>query len=246
MTRRLVAALACRNNGTRLYGKPMQNLLDGRTILDQIITALKRVPVIDEIVLGISEGSANAPFPDVAAAHGVACIHGDPKDVLMRLIQCGRAGKATDVFRTTTECPWSAYDMIAPLWEAHLAHANDLTTTDRLPEGLAFEIFTQEALERSHRRGAPDDRSELCSRYIRMHRDEFRIEVVLPPAELQRMDLRVTVDYPEDLYLCRAIAQACADAMPLVPAKRIIDFIDARPDLQKLVAPHVVAKPMWD
>lgn len=245
MNRRLVAALACRNNGSRLYGKPMQNLLDGRTILDQIITALKRIRIVDEIVLGISEGSANTPFVEVAHAHGIAYIHGDPKDVLMRLIQCGRAGKATDVFRTTTECPWSAYDMIEPLWKVHLDHANDLTTTDRLPEGLGFEIFTQEALERSHERGAPEDRSELCSRYIRMHRDEFKIEVVLPPRELQRMDLRVTVDYPEDLVLCREIARACADAMPLVPVKRIIDFIDSRPDLHRLVAPHVVAKSMW-
>lgn len=246
MKRRLIAALACRNNGSRLYGKPMQNLLDGVTILDQIITALKRIQAIDGIVLGIAEGSANAPFAEVAHAHGVGYILGDPKDVLMRLVQCGRAGKATDVFRTTTECPWSAYDMIAPLWQRHVERASDLTTTDRLPEGLAFEIFTQEALERSHERGAPEDRSELCSRYIRTHRDEFRIDVVLPPQELQRMDLRVTVDYPEDLYLCRAIARGCADAMPLVPVRRIIDFIDSRPDLHALVAPHVVAKPMWD
>jgi spore coat polysaccharide biosynthesis protein SpsF len=244
--RRLVAALACRNNGSRLFGKPMQNLLGHTTILDQIICALKQSAVIDEIVIGISEGAANQPFVEVAHQHGLSYIFGDPKDVLMRLIQCGRAGKATDVFRTTTECPWSAYDMIEPLWRRHVEGDSDLTTTDRLPEGLGFEIFTQEALERSHERGAPEDRSELCSRYVRIHRDEFRIDVVLPPKDLQRMDLRVTVDYPEDLYLCREIARACADTMPLVPTRRIIDFIDSRPDLHKLVAPHVVAKPMWD
>ena len=244
--RRLVAALACRNNGSRLFGKPMQNLLGHTTILDQIIFALKKFAVIDEIVIGISEGSANQTFVDAAHQHGISYIFGDPKDVLMRLIQCGRAGKATDVFRTTTECPWSAYDMIEPLWRRHVEGGSDLTTTDRLPEGLGFEIFTQEALERSHERGAPEDRSELCSRYVRMHRDEFKIDVVLPPKDLQRMDLRVTVDYPEDLYLCREIARACTDTMPLVPARRIIDFIDSRPDLHKLVAPHVVAKPMWD
>lgn len=246
MKRRLVAALACRNDSSRLYGKPMQVLLEGMTILDQIITALKSIPAIDAIVLGISAGSANAPFAEVADAHGIGHIQGDSKDVLMRLIQCGRAGKGTDVFRTTTECPWSAYDMIGPLWQRHVARGSDLTTTDRLPEGLAFEIFTQEALERSHERGSPEDRSELCSRHIRTHRDDFKIDVVLPPSELQRMDLRVTVDYPEDLYLCRGVARACADVMPLVPAKRIIDFIDSRPDLHALVAPHVVAKPMWD
>jgi spore coat polysaccharide biosynthesis protein SpsF len=244
--RRLVAALACRNNGSRLFGKPMQNLLGQTTILDQIICALKKVSAIDELVLGISEGSANQTFVDVAHQHGISYIFGDPKDVLMRLIQCGRAGKATDVFRTTTECPWSAYDMIEPLWKRHVVGGNDLTTTDRLPEGLGFEIFTQEALERSHERGASEDRSELCSRYVRMHRDEFKIDVMLPPKDLQRMDLRVTVDYPEDLCLCREIARACADTMPLVPTKRIIDFIDSRPDLHNLVASHVVAKPMWD
>ena len=35
--RRLVAALACRVQGQRLYGKPLQNLAAGKTILDQIL-----------------------------------------------------------------------------------------------------------------------------------------------------------------------------------------------------------------
>ena len=36
MERKLVAAIACRNQGSRLYGKPIQNLdvEDGITILD--------------------------------------------------------------------------------------------------------------------------------------------------------------------------------------------------------------------
>ena len=41
MKRKLVAALACRNQGTRLYGKPLQNLdIDkGITILDYMINS---------------------------------------------------------------------------------------------------------------------------------------------------------------------------------------------------------------
>jgi len=150
LNRRLVAALACRNNGSRLYGKPMQILTGETTILDQIITAIKTFGIIDEIVLGISEGSANAPFAEVAHAHQISYIFGDPQDVLMRLIQCGRAGKATDVFRVTTECPWFAYDMLEDLWRRHVDEGNDITVCDRLPEGLTFEIYTLESLERSH------------------------------------------------------------------------------------------------
>ena len=246
MERRLVAALACRNNGSRLFGKPMQILQGTTTILDQIIHSLQKFDIIQEIVLGISEGNTNDVFVDVAHQHGISYIYGDPQDVLMRLIQCGRMGRATDVFRMTTECPWFAYDLLMPAWENHLAHGNDITVCDRLPEGIAFEIYRLDALERSHAQGSSKDRSEFCSNYARTHADEFKFEVLLPPPELQRLDLRVTVDYPEDLILCREIAKANAASMPLVSLREITGFLDSRPDLKALVAPYVVPEPLWD
>lgn len=224
----------------------MQMLTDGVTVIDQIIVAIKRFPIINEIVLGISEGNANASFLDVAQKHGIGYIYGDPEDVLMRLVQCGKIGRATDVFRVTTECPWFDYDMLEPLWKRHVEHGNDITATDRLPEGLNFEIYTQESLERSHKRGSSVDRSEFCSNYPRKHPHEFKIEVVLPPQERQRMDLRVAVDCPEDLIVCREITKANHASMTLISSKQIVEFLDARPDLRNLVAPFVVPEALWD
>ncbi|MBI3899064.1 MAG: acylneuraminate cytidylyltransferase [Gammaproteobacteria bacterium] len=244
--RRLVAALACRNNGSRLFGKPLQNLLDNTSILDQIVAAIRRVGIIDEIVLGISEGAANDIFVDKAHEYGIGYIWGDPQDVLMRLIQCGRMGRATDVFRVTTECPWFAYDLLTEVWTRHKRNGNDITVCDRLPEGINFEIYSLAALERSHANGSAKDRSEFCSNYARHHVDEFKIEVVLPPVDQQRMDLRVTVDYPEDLIVCREIAKACRSSMPLVSVAQIATFLDSRPDLKALVAPFVVPEPTWN
>ena len=62
--RKLTAALACRNNGSRLYAKPLQNLDANVTILSQIISCIKTVDCIDSIVLGISEGIENKIFAD--------------------------------------------------------------------------------------------------------------------------------------------------------------------------------------
>lgn len=244
-TRRLVAALACRNTGARLYGKPMQKINKNDTILDQIIKSLKLQPEIDDIVLGISEGLANLAFIDVAHSHGVAYILGDPDDVLFRLIQCGRAGRATDIFRITTECPWSAYELIGPMWRHHVIADNDITVCDRLPEGLHFEIYKLDALETAHARGSTTDRSEFCSNYPRNHPEEFKATVFIPEPSLRRQDLRVTVDNPEDLVLAREIAKGCADSMPCIPADRIIRFLDSRPDLKSLVQPFVVDEALW-
>ncbi len=245
MSRRLVAALACRNEGSRLFGKPLQQFLNGVTILDQIIAGIRTCPEIDEIVLGVSEGIVNEVFAGIARAHGVGHITGDGRDVLARLIQCGHAGGATDVFRVTTECPWFAYDMVSEAWRRHLANGNDITVTDELPEGLNFEIYTLEALERAHRRGTDRDRSEYCSNYPRNHPEEFRAEVLLPADGLRRLDLRVTVDQPHDLILARAIAAEFEGQMPRVMPHRIVEFLDHRLDLRMLVAPFIDPQPTW-
>lgn len=245
MKHRLVAALACRNTGTRLYAKPLQRIDATHTILDQIVHALKRMPMIDEIVLGISEGNANLAFVDTAQAHGLRHIVGDPEDVLMRLIQCGQAGRATDIFRVTTECPWFAYGLLPRLWDEHCSRGNDITVCDQLPEGLHFEIYSLAALERAHERGTSRDRSEFCSNYPRSHPAEFKATVFLPRPAQRRMDLRVTVDYPEDLVVAREIARACAGSMPIVSVSEIIRFLDSRADLRALVASYVVPEPLW-
>jgi spore coat polysaccharide biosynthesis protein SpsF len=243
--RRLVAALACRVEGKRLYGKPLQNLAPDRTILGQILDTLARLPAIDTTVLGISKGSGNQPFVELAAARGIAHIIGDEIDVLMRLIQCGQAANATDVFRITTECPFLYFEPVAEAWRRHIEHDNDVTATDGLPEGTHFEIYKLSALEVSHERGTAHHRSEGCSRYIREHRGDFRVETIMPPPELARMDLRLTVDYPEDLVLCRKIYQSLIDDVPLISLSRIIAYLDANPTLKDLVAPYVHPMLLW-
>ena len=66
--KKLVAALACRNQGTRLYGKPIQNLdiANRITRIDKVISCLQSVSCIDEVVLGISEGIENEIFIKIA------------------------------------------------------------------------------------------------------------------------------------------------------------------------------------
>jgi spore coat polysaccharide biosynthesis protein SpsF len=243
--RRLVVALACRINGSRLYGKPLQLLdIDGRvSVLEHMIAMLQSEPAISEIVLGVAPGSANEVFHEIAAARGLRSIRGDERDVLGRLITCGEAGSATDIFRVTSESPFTYVDAIADAWSRHRAHNNDVTVTDGLPDGCNFEIFTLEALRRSHARGSERHRSELCSLYIREHRDEFQVEIVPVPSSLQRPLLRLTIDYPEDLILCRAVYAALQTHAPRLPLARIIELLDARPDLTALTAPF--ASPSW-
>lgn len=239
MTRRLVAALACRNQGSRLYGKPIQNLdvERGIRILDNIIDCLRTIPCIDEIVLGISEGVENEAFKSIAADKGLRYVVGDQVDVLSRLIRCGQLAGATDIFRVTSESPFLYFEPVKSLWDRHQAEGTDATFLEDIVDGCGFEIISLRALEESHEKGDKKHRSELCALYIREHPEDFKVNRVKPPADLIRQDLRLTVDNPEDLAVCRAVYSAFKGTAPRIAVPDVIRFLDANPKLIEMIAP---------
>lgn len=240
MKRKLVAALACRNQGSRLYGKPLQNLdvSEGVRIIDQIIANLKSISCIDEIVLGIAEGLENEVFIRIAKEYGIKYIIGDGIDVLGRLISCGKIADATDVFRVTSESPFLYFEPVEASWNEHVSENADATFMDDVIDGCGFQIISLKALEVSHLKGTDKHRSEFCSLYIRENPLDFKIIRKFPPTQLIRKDLRLTVDNPEDLSLCRIVYNAFKHVAPKIPVNDIILFLDQNKSLIELTAKY--------
>jgi len=237
--RKLVVAIAVRNRGSRLYGKPMQNLdIESSTsVLDNIIDCLRTVQCIDEIVLGIAEGNDVKVFTDYAQSADLNVITGDERDVLSRLVSCGDKADATDIFRITSESPFPSYDKIDEVWKLHCDTNSDATFYDDVVDGCGFEIIKQDALRKSHDLGNERHRSEHCTLYIRENIKDFNVTKYAAPQHLIRQDLRLTVDNAEDLILCKAVYQQFKDMAPRIPLDKIISFLDQNSQLVALTAP---------
>jgi spore coat polysaccharide biosynthesis protein SpsF len=239
MKRKLVAAIACRNQGSRLYGKPLQNLdvKNGIKIIDNIISCLKSFSIIDEIVLGISEGVENKIFRAIAKEKKLKFVFGDQIDVLSRLIKAGEISDATDIFRVTSESPFLYFDKVEELWIQYQTESLDAIFMDEVIDGCGFEIISLEALRESHKNGNTKHRSELCTLYIRENPNQFKVKKVTPPSYLIRKDLRLTVDNPEDLVVCRAIYNEFSHLAPRIPIDSVVTFLDDNPKLKELTFP---------
>jgi spore coat polysaccharide biosynthesis protein SpsF len=237
--RKLVAALACRNTGSRLYGKPLQNLdVEGKIhILDNIVESLRVSQCIDEIVLGISEGIENEIFIKYAISNDLQYVIGDEEDVLSRLIMCGEAINATDIFRVTSESPFRYFEADLDIWNKHQESNNDATFLEDIIDGCGFEIIKLDALKASHKQGELRHKSEMCTLYIRENLDQFKIEKVHPPKELIRSDLRLTVDNPEDLIVCRNVYMKFNNLAPMIPVADVVAYLDQNPELIQLTEP---------
>jgi spore coat polysaccharide biosynthesis protein SpsF len=237
--KKLVAVLACRNKSSRLYGKPLQNLdvESAVSILDNIVACLKTISAVDEVVLAISDGTENQLFVDVANSQGLRYVVGDECDVLLRLLRGGQLAGATDVFRVTSESPFMHFELVEDLWREHVAGGYDCTFLDDAIDGCGFEILSLRSLQQSHARGDARHRSELCTLYIREHPCEFKVGRHRPPEDLIRNDLRLTVDNPEDLVVCRNIYARFKNQAPRIPVSEIVMHLDKNPQLKALVAP---------
>jgi spore coat polysaccharide biosynthesis protein SpsF len=144
---------------------------------------------------------------------------------------------ATDVFRVTSESPFMHFELVDQLWRDHLKGGYDCTFLDQAVDGCGFEILTLESLERSHLNGEARHRSELCTLYIRENPEQFKVNLHLPPEHLIRKDLRLTVDNPEDLVVCRKVYANFKSITPCIPIHMIIKYLDENPELKLLVAP---------
>jgi spore coat polysaccharide biosynthesis protein SpsF len=111
----------------------------------------------------------------------------------------------------------------------------DYSGTKRLPDGAYFEIISLEALKRSWEEGNSKHRSELCTLYIFENKDKFKLAQHDVPQILQRSDIRLTVDWPEDLIVMRQLYEA----LKLSPEvklnfKAVIKYLDENPKINAI------------
>ena len=234
--KKVVCALACRVQSTRLYGKPLQ-LLDTEnavSILDYMLDHLAATPQINETVLAISEGEENTPFIDVAKKRGLSYVVGDQKDVLGRLISAGKEARADIIFRVTSESPFMHMDGLEEALKKHAENGASLTVFEGLPEGAYFELINLGDLKKAHKNGEDRHRSELCTLYINEHPEKFKIQTLPAPKNLKRPDIRITIDWPEDLIVARELYKALKKPGQFIKINEIIHHMDAHPELHRL------------
>ena len=237
--RRLVAVLACRNDGLRLYGKPLQTLCaeSGTTILEYLVKNLQNQPEISEVVLAISERSSNYNYVDFARDKNLPYGIGDDIDVVGRIIHSLNNIQYTDIFRVTSESPFTHFDPLPQIWKEHIENNFDASFYDNIIDGCGFEIISKKSIERSHFSGKAKHRSEMCTLYIRENLNKFRVNKKFAEPHLFRQDLRLTVDHPEDLIVCRKVFKHFDLNNYGHNIEKIIQYLDANQHLIELVKP---------
>lgn len=230
---KIVAVLPCRIKSSRLVAKSLQPV-GNYSILELLISQIKKSKLVDEIILAISKKTGNDLFKEVAKKNKIKFFFGQEADVLGRIIKAAKTINGDIVLRITSENPFIYWEGIDPLIKSHIKGGYDFSYYMGLPLGSGLELINLRTLSLSHRYGNKRHRGELSTLYIYENRKKFKINKVFPEQSLRRPEIRLTVDTPQDLWVTRIIHEKLGKKKKLIRIKKIIKFLDSHPSIKKI------------
>ena len=235
-----MAVLVCRNNGTRLFGKPLQLIdIENRiSILDYIINNLRQLPAINKIVLGIAEGIENQVFKQIADRNGIDYVVGSEELVSERYLLAAEQSRANHIFRVTTECPFLWSEGLDLAYSKHIDQKFDATFIWNIIDGTEFEIYSTETVAKINALASNAEKEHL-SLFVRNNPSKFKVNRITPPKKFIREDIRLTVDYPEDLVFCRNIYNLLKKRGLANSLSNVLSVIDDNPSWKTMVQPFL-------
>lgn len=195
---KVVAIVQARMGSTRLPKKVMRRI-NGRTLIDLLLSRLSKSSEIDQIIVATSVDERNVPLIEHIHALGYRCEVGSENNVLERYIQAAKAHGADVVVRITGDCPLVDSDLVDKCIQEFFSKGVDYfcnVVPPTYPDGLDVEVVSLAALERALRESTSDYDREHVTPYVR-ESGKFSISSLCN--EKNYSDLRWTVDEAVDL-----------------------------------------------
>ncbi len=201
------AILQARMGSTRLPGKMLLPIHDGRGALELMLERVRRARALTRVVVATTTLAEDDPLQGLCQRLGVDCFRGDPADVLDRYYRCAVAFDARDTLvRLTGDCPLHDPEVIDRVVAFFAGGNYDYaanTHPPTFPDGLDTEVFRFSALEQAWRDATLGSEREHVTYHLYTHPDRFRIGNLSQGEDLSA--LRWTLDEARDLEFIRRV-----------------------------------------
>lgn len=219
---------------TRLPGKVLADLA-GAPALIRLFERLRRVKGRPMIVLATSTLPNDDPIAALVATQpDIGLWRGPEQDVLKRYADASRHFDLDPIVRITADCPLMEPACIDAVLNAYRAtqgcqYADNLVPRT-FPHGLDVQAVSRAALEIADAEARDPIQREHVLPFIQSQPDRFPQVHVVADGPSQSA-LRITLDYPEDLLLIRAIYERLYPANPGFGLQDILALRKSEPAL---------------
>ena len=222
-----------RMGSSRLPGKVMMDVKEGKPVLYFVINQLQHCKLVDKIIVATTNLKEDDKIVEFCNKLDVPCYRGSSENVLDRYYQCGKMHSISTIVRIPADKPLIDPEIVDNIIKIFKSNTYDYVTTflpPTFPNGTEVEVFSFEALEDSWKNAELPSEKEHVTPYIYNHKDRFKIFNVINFEDLS--EYRWVVDRIEDLNLVRQITSKIKKRPVLT--NDIIELFKKEPQLVKI------------
>jgi len=219
-------------NSSRLPGKVLTEIEGVPSILYQI-NRIK--PVLSEDI-GLVVATTNTPKDDILCnllnKNKIKFYRGEEDNVLDRFAQCSLQYNSEFVIRLNADCPLICPQLIKEVIDKMKNSNFDYASTildETYPLGMHIEIMKSKTLRSINKLKLSPELREHVTPFIYRNKEKFNLLSIAD--EINNSNLRITVDYPEDLEVVKEIASYFRGRKFYL--KDIIKFLNSNPKISK-------------
>jgi spore coat polysaccharide biosynthesis protein SpsF len=243
---RVIASIEARMGSTRFPGKVLADVC-GQPALSRLVRRLRRSRAINGIILATTTSPKDDLLAQWARHEDIPVHRGSEEDVLQRVVDAHRSMQNDVIVEVTGDCILLDPEIIDMGIETFLQNDCDVVTTVRketFPQGMDVQVFRYQDLDTVARTEADPAVREHVSLYFYEHPERYRIIHLFAPERWKAPELRLMLDYPEDLKLIteiyRRLEPVHGDAFGL---EEIMGLLRKEPALAEINR-HCTVKPV--
>lgn len=227
----VVAIVEARMTSSRLPGKHLLPA-NGKPMLQHLVERLKRVPLINKILIATTTNTADDVLVDFARSIGVNVYRGSELDVMGRVVEAGEAFSADVICEVTADCPIIDPELLEQLIQTFLRNSAVYANNGGhgLPDGMAAQVFYWSALKQSAEMTQELLDREHVTMHIKRHPKLFPALDVVTPKSLCWPGLGLTLDERDDYILLKRIIEHFGKANPDFNCAQVIQLLRENPD----------------
>jgi spore coat polysaccharide biosynthesis protein SpsF len=237
---RVVAIIQARMGSTRLPGKVLKDLA-GATVLERVVSRLRRCRLVSEVVVATSAEQADDAILNECQRLGTDVFRGSEQDVLDRYYRAAQQARAEVVVRITSDCPLIDPGVSDKTIQAFLSERPDYASNAlerTYPRGLDTEVMTFDALKSAWTEARQAYQREHVTPFLYQHPERFKLLSVKGDRDYSQC--RWTLDTPEDLEFLRAVYARSFEGEDLT-WQDVLNIVEREPELAEINR-HVVQK----
>lgn len=222
-----------RTGSKRYKEKVLKKIYKNTTVLEFLIKRLKKQKLIKKIIVATTTSKNDARICKICKKLKVNYFRGNQNNLIKRVYSAAQKFDVDHIVQVTSDNPFFDESILNILLKKYKTNRYEFVSNSinrTFPIGLDLRIFSRKILGLTEKKVLNKYKEHTCYYFIK-NLKKIKFFNLKAKKKFNRPDLRLTLDYSEDLNLFRILIKNLGVNLN---TRKIINFLDKNPEYSKI------------